>query len=118
MKRRWRDSRVITELARLNFSKVAEDLLDIVAMNWHNYSKATTYRSAINEYRRRYPGSKEYGVSDSSIERIMRFLVKRKRLQRGHISGSPVFVPGWVLYFDTASEGVNSGNSGCLSPGI
>lgn len=81
------------------YSSTADDVIDIVGRRWMEQQKASDYRHIIREFRKRYPYSYDHGIRDATIERIVRDLANKNRLQRGHVGGQPVFVPNWVKFW-------------------
>lgn len=83
----------------LVYDSTTDDIIDIISRRWLEYQKASDYRHIVREYRKRYPYSYDHGIRDATIERIVRELAIKKRIQKGHVQGSPVFVPNWVRFW-------------------
>jgi len=58
------------------------EIIDIVRQKWEASQEPCTYRYIIKEFRKRLPKSAEYGLKESSIERIVRLLAQKKIISR------------------------------------
>ena len=85
------------------FETEKEEILDIIKQRWEKERKASTYRSIIEEYKRRYPKA-DLRWRESSMERMIRGLAQKGEIIRAYVGKSPIFFPKDVPLFELPKD--------------